>query len=477
MKRILSTVFAALSIFNVANSQTPAISSYDISRIDDDLLLTMTISTDKGMKSDREVLVTPVLRSLNSLDTLALSPVIIAGRSRYFSNLRHGLIDNSALYMASQGLKISYSDTVNFLPWMKYSHMDLVFAERGCCGEPKNTEIPVVPMADLDFRPRQFDAELSYIKPIAKPDEKVRTINGSAYIDFPVNITEIRPTYRRNPFELAKINATIDSVKQDLDVTIDSLFIKGFASPEGSYANNVRLAKGRTQALKEYVQALHHFAPEIIFTSFEPEDWEGLRRFVEKSELSHRNEILDLIDSPLEPDAKDAKIKRTYPDEYGFLLSEVYPALRHSDYTVRYTIKTYTDPQEILRLIKTSPQKLSLNEFYIAAATLPQDSPEYESLWETAVRMYPSSEIAIINAANAAISVGHLDRAEQLLNLAGDCPDAIYTRGNLAAMQGRLDDARNFFSQAAKLKVADAPAALERLSRISNTDPVTRLLK
>lgn len=477
MKRILSVSLAAVSIFMSAHSQTPDISSYDISRIDDDLLLTMTISTDKGMKSDREVLVTPVLRSLNSNDSVALTPVIIAGRSRYFTNLRHGLIDNTTLYKASQGLSISYSDTVNFLPWMEYSHIDLVFAERGCCGEQKNTETPIVPMADLDFRPRQFDAALSYIKPIAKPEDKVRTINGSAYIDFPVNITEIRPTYRRNPFELAKINATIDSVKQDKDVTIDSLFIKGFASPEGSYTNNIRLAKGRTQALKEYVQALHHFAPGIIFTSFEPEDWEGLRRFVEKSELTHRNEILELIDSPLEPDAKDAKIKRTYPTEYAFLLSEVYPALRHSDYTVRYTIRTYTDPQEILRLIQTSPQKLSLNEFYIAAATLPQDSPEYESLWETAVRMYPSSEVAIVNAANAAISVGHLDRAEQLLEVAGDSPDAIYTRGNLAALQGRHDDARNYFSQAAKLKVAEAPAALERLGKISNTDPVTRLLK
>lgn len=477
MKRILSTVIAALSIFNVANSQTPAISAYDVSRNGDSISLSMTISTDKGMKSDREVLVTPVIRSLESADTLALKPVLIAGRSRYYANIRHG-IDPSSIYKASDDVNLTYSDNIAYLPWMVHSRIDLMMTERGCCGvvsSDQSMDAPL-PMADLDFRQREFTPQLAYIKPVASSEPKTRTINGSAYIDFPVNITEIRPSYRRNPVELAKVNATIDSVKLDEDITIDALSIKGFASPEGSYANNVRLAKGRTEALKVYVQALHKFAPGIISTSYEPEDWEGLRRYVDESSLQHRSEILAIIDSSLEPDAKDAKIKRTFPEEYSFLLSEVYPALRHSDYTVDYTIRTYTNPEEILKLVKTAPQKLSMNEFCIAAATLSQDSPEYENLWETAVRMYPDSEVAVINAANAALSAGHLDRAAQLLDKAGDNPDAVYTRGNLAALQGDYKLAGELFSQAAKMKVADAPDALRRLEEVRNTDTITRLM-
>lgn len=477
MKRILSTVIAALSIFNVANSQTTAISSYDVSRNGDSISLSMTISTDAGMKSDREVLVTPVIRSLESADTLALKSVLIAGRSRYYANIRHG-IDPSSIYKASDDVSVTYSDNIAYLPWMVYSRIDLMMTERGCCGVTSSDKImdAPLPMADLDFRQLEFKPQLAYIKPIASSEPKTRTINGSAYIDFPVNITEIRPSYRRNPVELAKVNATIDSVKLDEDITIDALSIKGFASPEGSYANNVRLAKGRTEALKVYVQALHKFAPGIISTSYEPEDWEGLRRYVDGSSLQHRSEILAIIDSSLEPDVKDAKIKRTFPEEYSFLLSEVYPALRHSDYTVDYTIRTYTNPEEILKLVKTAPRKLSMNEFCIAAATLCQDSPEYEYLWETAVRMYPDSEVAILNAANAALSAGHLDRAAQLLDKAGDNPDAVYTRGNLAALQGDYKLAGELFSQAAKMKVADAPAALRRLEEIRNTGTITRLM-
>ena len=179
----------------------------------------------------------------------------------------------------------------------------------------------------------------------------------------------------------------------------------------------------------------------------------------------------------MDPDAKDAKIKRTYPEEYRFLLMEVYPALRHSDYTIDYTIRTFTDPEEILRLMKTAPQKLSLNEFYIAAATLEHGTPEYEDLWETAVRMYPDSEVALVNAANAALSAGHLKRAEECLAKAGNGADAIYTRGNLAALKGDFDLARRLFAEAARLKVADAPAALERINQISDSAAITRLMK
>ena len=69
-----------------------------------------------------------------------------------------------------------------------------------------------------------------------------------------MNRTEIHPDYRRNPEELKKILSTIDAVKNDADSKIISISIKGYASPEGSYSNNIRLAKGRTETLKEYVR-------------------------------------------------------------------------------------------------------------------------------------------------------------------------------------------------------------------------------
>lgn len=108
----------------------------------------------------------------------------------------------------------------------------------------------------------------------------VLTAEGKAFVDFVVNRTDLNPSYRGNTREIAKIIESIDRVKNDPDATITLVSIKGYASPEGSYANNVRLAMGRTATLKEYVRKHYSFDPEIMRTDFEPEDWEGLREWV-----------------------------------------------------------------------------------------------------------------------------------------------------------------------------------------------------
>ena len=66
--------------------------------------------------------------------------------------------------------------------------------------------------------------------------------------------------------------------------------------------------------------------------------------------------FLALIRSNMEPDAKEWKIKKTYPADYSWLLKNIYPGLRHSDYAVKYEVRAYTDVEEIKRLIKTQPQ-------------------------------------------------------------------------------------------------------------------------
>ncbi len=80
--------------------------------------------------------------------------------------------------------------------------------------------------------------------------------------------------------------------------------------------------------------------------------------------------------------------------------------------------------------------------------------------------MYPDNEVANLNAANAAMSRGDLDSAARYLDKAGDSPEAIYARGIYNALAGDFAKARSFFIQAARLKVADAPAAIEQLNEV-----------
>jgi hypothetical protein len=290
---------------------------------------------------------------------------------------------------------------------------------------------------------------------------KSRSLSGRAYIGFPVNETVIYPEFQNNLEELAKIRATIDSVRNDSDVTIYAMSIKGFASPESPYDNNARLASGRTQAVKQYVNELYGFAPEFISTSYEPEDWEGLRRFVENSSIPHKKEILAVIDSDREPDNKEWKIKSEYKDDYRYLLDNCYPYLRHSDYVVEYVVRSYADPDEIGRIMMERPQNLSLNEFYVYAQTLEQGSPEFIEVFETAVRMYPRDEAANLNAANTAMSRGDFISALRYLDKAGNSPETIYASGVCAYLAGYMDQALELMKKARDLGVGQAAEVIE----------------
>lgn len=415
---------------------------------------------DLAVDGNRAVLLTPKL--INGNDSLDLPSIGIYGRRRYYFYVRNSenmLTDQTETsYKASEKPDdIAYHNIVSYAEWMNGATLTLHRSDYGCC----NTLLAEQD-GTLGCHTETFFPELVYVHPRIET-VKSRSLEGTAFIDFPVNQTVIYPDYRRNTVELGKIQATIDSVRNDKDVTITQVWLKGYASPESPYAHNKELAVGRTEALKQYIQQLYKFGDGIIATDYEPEDWAGLRRYVEQSNIGHKEEILALIDSDMDPDAKEWKIKRTYPEEYRFLLQNFYPALRHTDYRIAYDIRSYNDAREIRRVMRDSPQKLNLNEFYIAAQAYEPGSDEFTEVFETAVRMFPNDETANLNAANAAMRRDDLAEAERYLAKAGDTPEAIYARGALAIRRKDYDTARRYLGEAKALGLEQAALTLEQL--------------
>ena len=423
---------------------------------------------------DREVVFTPVIVSSNGADTVALDPIRVAGRNRYFSHIRNkDLAPGVKLYRAGSDELIDYRREVTFEPWMMHSKVEML-EEIGHCCDPI---LPAgdTPLANIDYSQPPFKPEFQFVD--LTGDEAVeRSAEGSAFVDFIVNRTEIRPGYRRNKVELAKIIQTIDLVKNDPDAVITRVTIKGFASPEGSYSNNVRLAIGRTQALKEYVREHYNFDPEIMSTDYEPEDWEGFRRRLLAIELPHKQEILQLIDSKMEPDPKNAEIQRRFPKEYKFILDSIYPALRHSDYTVKYRIKTYVDIDELKRIFRDDAGKLRPVDFQRIAATYPVGSPEYDEVYMKAAQVYPTDSEAALNAANVYMRRGDYGRAADCLRYAGERPEAVYSRATLAALRGDLERARDLFDRSAAEGFAPAASEVKRVDEILGRTKVTYLI-
>lgn len=418
---------------------------------------------DVKVRSNRAMLYTP--RLVSDSDTIVLKSVGIYGRTRYLQQQRYSKNNELTFLTGADEMgyrkknrpdTLKYEVVIPYQPWMDGARLELSNKECGCCDKVLGQATDSI--YDYVDKIKPYKPAPVYLQPVAEKI-KTRAISGQAFIDFIVNRTEIDPNYRNNIVELGKIISTIEPLANDTDITVKEVFIKGFASPEASYMRNAELAKGRTESLRKYVSNLYDFE-NVIVTDYEAEDWAGLRAYVEKSNLKNRDSILALIDSDRKPDDKELMIKRSYKEDYKHLYKECYPSLRHSDYRIEYTIRSYFDVEEIERVMFERPQNLSLQEFSLAAQSMEVGSDEFNEVFEIAVRMYPDDEIANLNAANIAMSKGNLKAAERYLAKAGETKEAVYSRAAYAFLSRDYDKAEQLARQSIEMGMDAEPKAL-----------------
>lgn len=434
------------------------------------VVVTMDITLPEDLKiSTNEALVlTPVLQEKDGAYVKELPAVWIYGRNREIVQRRGNDIPENAYSTLRRDNGdeqiIEYSTRIAYESWMHGSDLYLMNQLYGCADCLKEENDIYVTNAYLERY--QVKPLVAFVAPEVEAI-KNRSEQGRAYLDFPVSKTVIYPDYRRNPEELKAIKATVDVVKNDENTKITRIDIHGYASPEGSYSNNDRLAKGRSEALKKYVMKEYGFEDGLIKVESTPEDWDGLRKYVAENNIEQKNEILAIIDDATDKDmdAKEMRIRNLNPQVYAQLLKDVYPALRHSDYVVHYVVRGF-DVDEAKRIIKERPQQLSLQEMFLVAQTYENGSEEFIHVFDVAARMFPEDPTANVNAAAIELQQGSLQRAAQFLEKAdANLGATLNNKGVLKLLQGDVDAAEELFKQAKAKGVAEADANLEEVAK------------
>ncbi len=441
------------------------VENQSVNRSDDNrLTIAMDIILQANMKisSNHSATLTPILEGNGHSKTFPA--VVVYGRRRALVNKRGNTVPQDAFVILRRKhkteQKVSYLVQLPYEAWMQKATLVM---DADLCGCRNIVEANTLdPITTLNIERIKLQPNIAYITPKAE-EIKHRAVDGSAFLDFPVNKTVIYPDYRRNQAELAKIRATIDTIRNDKNISITSIRLEGYASPEGSYANNDRLAKGRTAALLNYVRNYYDFPEGVLTMSSTPEDWAGFRRFVVNSALSQKEEILQIIDSDeKDMDAKEKRIARLVGSEtYRFLLDECYPALRHSDYTVSYTVRGF-NTEETKEIINTHPQQLSLQEIFNLAQTYEQGSEKFNHAFQVAALMFPNDPTANLNAAAMEIQRGgDLSIAKKYLAKADPSVGATLNNiGVIALIEGDLDKAELYFNRAQEAGIPEAQANL-----------------
>lgn len=476
-KKLIAMAAALLPLMAAAQTNTERLHISQMSVNKGDSLITLNMTVDPkaySLKGNDIVSLTPMLA--NGSDTIAMPELRVAGKQAWYTEIRNGVATPFTLSRAGKSAPVEYSATVPFDSRFDKSGIFIKADTTNVCRctLPKSG---LTPVAELDFDPfKSSDLIFRYAAP-ADTAEKVFDLSGRANIIFKVNKTDIDWTYFSNHAELDSILKSIKAVKDNPYATVERILLTGYASPEGPYDNNVRLAKGRTEVVRKYVEEHSSFPHSIYSTTSVPEDWGGLREWLETSAVPNKAEMIAFIDDPSTPIEKKNDIFRAkFPEEYPYLLQNVYPLLRHTDYKITYKIKKFYDVREIAKVFETNPRMLTLNELYLLAGSYEPGSPEYERVYATAALLYPDSDIANLNAASAAMSLDDIQTARQFLAKVKSGPQADYAKGILAAKVKDYKAALEYLKKALAGGVKDAGTIIPKVERALDTDKNIKIL-
>lgn len=255
-----------------------------------------------------------------------------------------------------------------------------------------------------------------------------------------------------NMSELLKIQSIIDELANDSSISVASLEIVGYASPEGSLANNQRLSEGRAKALRDYIAPRYPFPRDIYHITFGGENWQGLEKALENMDMDYKDEVLEIIRTvPIQSGRESRIMKLRGGVPYRYMLKNIFPNLRTAICKIGYSIRGY-DAQDALEVFRTRPANLSLNEFYMVANLMEKGSPDFVDVFETAVRIYPDDAVANLNAAIAALQNSNIDTGEKYLARINDVPGKIKgeyynAQGVLSWLKGNMEEAEEYFRQ------------------------------
>lgn len=428
-----------------------------------------------AVRSNDMVIYTPVIISVaNSADRIALPPILFAGSKRN-KMLNRQLRLNGQLNIEAQPIailkknnrkqqSITYSTTVAYSDWMQGATLLVENAVSGCadCYDQGN-DLLVASNIMKSVPTIEFPVfVLTYIEPEVE-EVKARADSHTATFNFVVGRYELIRDYKNNQTKFDEVDRIIREVMSNDDIEITEFNIAGYASPEGSAPQNKTLAERRADAFANYLVTKFNVSKNKFTVESFGEDWSGLKEAVETSSIADKADILNIIATIDNVDARDVPLKRlSNGDTYRTLLNDFYPPLRRTEYTIAYVVRSF-DVEEAKEIIKTNPKLLSLNEMYMVAHSYGADTPQFKEVFDIAVRMYPDSEIAIMNSAAADIENNDFDRAINQMHKLDNNPKAWNNMGVAYALKGDLEKALKLFGDAAAASDADGISNLEKL--------------
>jgi tetratricopeptide (TPR) repeat protein len=345
------------------------------------------------------------------------------------------------------GGEFTYTSTIPYKDAMRISQLELrIKAERGS----KNLDFDPVKLADGVVSTSTLVEKTA--KPIFMKDNYTRVIPESheADIKYQINRAEIRPSELKSE-DIALLKQYIQNSTSTQNKELKGVVVSSYASPDGSMKINQPLSEKRGAAADKFIKKEFSNVEAAKKADFfdeltTPEDWEGFKSEVEKSNIQDKDLILRVLSMYSDPDVREKEIKNMSA-AYDQLKTQILPNLRRSKIIVNAEIVGRND-EEILAQMKSDPKVLSVEE-QLRAASLTQDLNEQLKFYQIAADNNPKDVRPINNVGAVNLLLGKADDAIVALEKAKAIENNDVVKNNLgqaSLLKGDVAKAEEYFN-------------------------------
>ena len=267
--------------------------------------------------------------------------------------------------------------------------------------------------------------------------DKYVTVQDRNYIQFFVGDTRVVDTLGDNRRQLDKITGLMRQIVEQQEFYVDTITLTAASSPEGGYAFNDRLSRGRAEALKQYLVKRYGRGIDTLLTvRWIAEDWPELaQRIRTDKSIENREAILELIAGEKNPDQREQAIRQQFPEDYAYIRSMIYPQLRAVNF--RYNLRRKG-------MVKDTIHTTELDTTYMRGVELLQKRKYARAL-------YILNDYNDRNTVVAHLLMDHNERALELLATMPKDAVVEYLRAIACSRLGHKAEGREHFLEACRL--------------------------
>ena len=346
--------------------------------------------------------------------------------------------------------------------------------------------------------------------------QRVRAQKQEANIKFLVNQANLRKSELKNNSvtEFVEMLKKINADREGFNLS--NVEVQAYASPEGGFKFNDKLAGKRQDVSEKYVKDQLKKAKmnADIDAHYTAQDWDGFQRLVQASNLQDKDVILRVLSMYKDPEEREQQI-RNMSAAFRELADGILPELRRSRLIINYETIGRSDDQ-IQEQYNADAAKLSADEL-LYFASLQDTQADQEKVYKKAAELYDKDYRAYNNLATIALSkgdkaaaasylakalaldansaesnankglmslaTGNMAEAEAAIAKGATSETTTYAQGVLSLAKGNYAQAQQLFGDKktnsaalAQLLAKDYDAAAKTLDKVENADAMTDYL-